>query len=397
MSISNLFGDAKKDALGGLFASTSAGPVERTVKPRTIIEVQKEVQKEVDEQEKPQKKKSKKAKTKSADDEDDIEGKYMEKLIGDQPEVVEDPAEGFEADSDSEDEAEIAAQPASAAKKLDLKESEVEKAERTVFVGNLSMTVITSKADYKSFKKQFSEHGAIDSIRFRSIAFSEPLPRKAAFVKQSVHASRDSVNGYVVYKTKQDARKALTSNGTKFLNLHLRVDSVSHPAKVDNKRSIFVGNMDFEEREEELWNIFAVCGEIEFVRIVRDAKTNVGKGFGYVQFKDSIGVNKALLLHEKKLGEKKRKLRITRSKKMKPSQSQHKSNAVRNLSEDQKTKLGRAKRVLGNADRATAGKIVEGIRAKKGDRVVGLKNGKGRVKKPRKTKRSTEFKQREQK
>ncbi|CDR42456.1 CYFA0S09e03972g1_1 [Cyberlindnera fabianii] len=431
MGIGDLFKSSKKDdSLVNLFGQKNAGPVKRSVTQRTVIELkeQKPIEKvaieasesgsdagsseesgddsqeqeaeESEEEEEQPKKKQKKTKAR-VEEEDDLEGRYMEKILADSKdeEEKERPTEQ-EEESDSDDSADESdkdvSRAGSAAKKVDLKEDEVEKAERTVFVGNLSMSVITDKKDYKSFKKLFAEHGDIDTIRFRSIAFSEPLPRKAAFVKQKVHPSRDSVNAYVVYKNKESARKALKSNAAVFLEHHLRVDSVSHPAKVDNKRSIFVGNLDFEEKEEELWNIFGGCGEIEFVRIVRDAKTNVGKGFGYVQFKDFLSVTKALMLHEKKLGEKKRKLRITRSKKIKPTSQTTTRNGrvIKTLSEDQKTKLGRAKRVLGKADRATAGQVVEeGTRAKKGDRVVGVKNGKGRVKKPRHTKRSTAFKE----
>jgi nucleolar protein 12 len=47
---------------------------------------------------------------------------------------------------------------------------------------------------------------------------------------------------------------------------------------------VFVGNLPFDVQDEELYTHFERCGEIEFVRIVRDKKTNIGKGFGYVQF-----------------------------------------------------------------------------------------------------------------
>ena len=48
---------------------------------------------------------------------------------------------------------------------------------------------------------------------------------------------------------------------------------------------MFVGNLPFDVQDEDLYSHFSRCGEIEFVRIVRDKKTNIGKGFGYVQFK----------------------------------------------------------------------------------------------------------------
>jgi len=50
--------------------------------------------------------------------------------------------------------------------------------------------------------------------------------------------------------------------------------------------SVFVGNIPFEIEEEDLRNHFSDCGQIDNVRIIRDKKTNIGKGFGYVTFHD---------------------------------------------------------------------------------------------------------------
>jgi nucleolar protein 12 len=36
--------------------------------------------------------------------------------------------------------------------------------------------------------------------------------------------------------------------------------------------------------EEGLWRTFGQQGKVENVRVVRDPKTRVGKGFAYVQF-----------------------------------------------------------------------------------------------------------------
>lgn len=429
-----LFGNSKKDEkLTGLFAQSS-GPVKRNAGQRTVLEVTKaesedesvsesedseQGQEDEDEDEEDSDEEmeettveiKKNKKRNQNDEDDDLEGKYLEKILKDPTSKKSNKEEGEEkentdtegeSDSDSEvTEESTKSAKSTEAKSIDFKEKEVEKAQRTIFIGNLTSSVVTSKKDYKELKKFFSTFGEIESIRFRSISFNEPIPRKAAFVKQKLHESRESLNAYIVFKSQQDARKALGANGTVLFDLHLRVDSVSHPAKIDNKRTIFVGNLDFEEKEEELWNIFGGCGEIDSVRIVRDSATNMGKGFGYVQFKDFTSVSKALLLHEKKLGAKKRKLRITRSKlRSKQDQGSNKNNnknqpkqrALKNLTDDQKTKLGRAQRVLGKADRSQAGKVIEGQRAQKGDRVAGVKNGKNRVKKPRIRQRSTDFK-----
>lgn len=42
-----------------------------------------------------------------------------------------------------------------------------------------------------------------------------------------------------------------------------------------------------EAQDDDLWSAFEDCGCIESVRVVRDIKTGIGKGFGYVNFKVS--------------------------------------------------------------------------------------------------------------
>ncbi|CAG8563979.1 1872_t:CDS:2 [Paraglomus occultum] len=168
----------------------------------------------------------------------------------------------------------------------------------------------SDEADYKGLKRKFSEFGTIESIRFRSIAFSEPLPRKVAFIRGKLHAERDILNAYIVYTCKEAVTKALSMNAQVFLGKHLCVDSVANPRKHDRKRSVFIGSLPFDAQEEQLWEHFNGCGEIESVRIVRDRKTNFGKGFAYVQFKDRASVNLALMLHDSELGN--RKIRVTK-------------------------------------------------------------------------------------
>ncbi|CAG8686350.1 1425_t:CDS:2, partial [Ambispora leptoticha] len=181
---------------------------------------------------------------------------------------------------------------------------EKERSEKTIFIGNLPVSVI-EKHDYRVLKKKFSEFGKIQSIRFRSIAFSELLPRKIAFKLGKLHPERDILNAYIVYQEKESAIKALTMNAQLFLGKHLRVDST-----YDRKRTIFIGALAFDAQEEQLWHHFKDCGEIESVRIVRDKKTNVGKGFAYVQFKERASAGLSLKLHLSKIGT--RTIRVTR-------------------------------------------------------------------------------------
>lgn len=162
-------------------------------------------------------------------------------------------------------------------------------------------------------ESRFKDCGKIESIRFRSVAFSEPMDRKSAFISRKLHSSRDVLNAYIVFSTREAADKACELNGVVFMDKHLRVDGASNNKQHDRKRSVFLGGLPFDAEEEELWKFFEDCGEIESVRTVRDSKTNVGKGFGYVQFAERESVDAALALTDKKFREK-IKIRIQRCK-----------------------------------------------------------------------------------
>ncbi|KAH6569075.1 hypothetical protein BASA50_001026 [Batrachochytrium salamandrivorans] len=183
---------------------------------------------------------------------------------------------------------------------------------RTIFVGNLSVTV-TEKENLRKLKSLFSQFGKIETIRFRSIAFNSKLPRKVAFTSKQFHDKRDSLNAYIVYVLAESVAKALSIHGTVFLEKHLRVDrsETSEQKSHDHKKSIFVGNLAFDISEEALWEFFSDCGDIANVRVIRDRATNVGKGFGYVQFAERSSVSLALKLQDTDLNG--RKVRITHS------------------------------------------------------------------------------------
>ena len=207
-------------------------------------------------------------------------------------------------------------------------ETELEKASRTVFLANVSTQAISSKSAKKALLTHIASFFSdipgpadgkpahkIDSIRFRSTAYAgTSLPKKAAFAKKELmDATTKSTNAYVVYSNAFAAREAVKKlNGSVVLDRHLRVDGVAHPAKTDHRRCVFVGNLGFvddesmldqggeNERkrskipsdiEEGLWRQFGKAGKVESVRVVRDEKTRVGKGFAYVQFHVSIYCN----------------------------------------------------------------------------------------------------------
>ena len=281
---------------------------------------------------------------------------------------------------------------------------ELAKANRTVFLGNVSTTAIASKAarkvltdHLKSFFQTMSKSKTdetkhkIESIRFRSTPYASAVPKKASFARKEVmHATTKSTNAYAVYSTASLAREAVKQlNGTVVLERHLRVDSVAHPTPIDVKRCVFIGDLSFvddesniqaandeegkEKRkrpkqpadvEEGLWRTFGRCGNVESVRVIRDSATRVGKGIAYVQFEDGNAVEAALLYDGKKFPPMlPRTLRVSRAKNIKrnkTSGSQRSSvNAngyQRKMSSDEASRMGRAKKLLGRSAATSQGR-----------------------------------------
>ncbi len=270
-----------------------------------------------------------KRKRKQRDEYDNLESKYLNRLAdeeepsgkrlkGGETESADDDAPSAEDDlSDNE-------APVHESLAADSAATELEKANRTVFLSNVSSEAITSRKAKKTLlvhlsselDKKASPPQKIESIRFRSTAFSTAaIPKRAAYIKKSVmEATTKSTNAYVVYNSAAAARLAVQRlNGTMVLDRHLRADSVAHPAPVDHRRCVFVGNLGFVDDEsllnikvdeegkevtekkkrtrvpmdveEGLWRVFGKeAGKVESIRVIRDSATRVGKGIAYVQF-----------------------------------------------------------------------------------------------------------------
>ncbi|KAJ8521664.1 hypothetical protein ONZ45_g1664 [Pleurotus djamor] len=290
---------------------------------------------------------------------------------------------------------------------------------RTVFVGNLPVSVAQRKRERRELQRtilSFVPGAKIESIRFRSIAFRTPtskLPnneedpsqsktqtkpvrpraptddaapsnsrkhsqdrasawkgkhddedlkvdekkfltpdqkKKISFINQEFHSSADTMNAYIVFAhpTPSDDPSITSSgldpyeiarvvaekaDGVSFMEHVLRVDVTGQTNKTegDPKLSVFVGNLDFATKEEDLRAYFegVVASErgpppestsgkpntwVTRVRLIRDKETQLGKGFGYVQFLERECVDELLALEEGKLKFAKRKLRVQRCK-----------------------------------------------------------------------------------
>ncbi|KAJ7564657.1 hypothetical protein O6H91_02G028100 [Diphasiastrum complanatum] len=178
-----------------------------------------------------------------------------------------------------------------------------EKLQRTIFVGNLPLHL-----KKKALIKEFSQYGAVESARLRSVPLVDTkLPRKAAVITGHLNEARNSVNAYIVFKEHEVAKAALSHNMKEIHERHIRVDFAQAPHKgaedmssvnYDPTRSIFIGNLPFDAEDEELYQLFGSSEnpdiQVEAVRIVRDRQTSIGKGFAFVLFKTKAGAKFAL-------------------------------------------------------------------------------------------------------
>lgn len=173
-----------------------------------------------------------------------------------------------------------------------------EKDQRTIFVGNVHVKAIQDKKAKKEFEAFFAVYGDLESFRFRSIPVGKSPSRKVAFITKQVREGEDTCNAYVVFKHKDSAEKAVKANGSLLFEHHLRIDRIYSEGSNEkgSKKSVFVGNLATETKEEELWKLFENCGEIESVRIVKDKVSNASKGIGFVNFKDRSSVILAIKL-----------------------------------------------------------------------------------------------------
>eukprot|EP00166_Cyanidium_caldarium_P001857 ctg_1964.g467 len=188
---------------------------------------------------------------------------------------------------------------------------------RTVFCGNIPVGT-TRRALERFFRA--AGCGAVASSRLRSCAPERlGVPKRAAILGGALHPARGSLNGYVVFREAASVACALQRNGAVFAGpdgraCHLRVDRCWMPpqrarakkghavqgavgVELDHRHSIFLGNVPYDASEEELRALFADCGCITNVRIVRDGRTGMGKGFAYVTFTPDSNVDLALARH----------------------------------------------------------------------------------------------------
>jgi len=194
-----------------------------------------------------------------------------------------------------------------------------EKEKRTIFIGNLNVNI-----KKKHLKKLFSKFGKIETVRFRCASRPDlKTTKKVAVIKQTFHEQRDNICAYVRMSTVEEAEACCSLNGTVLDGFTIRVDMALKNKAHDNKKSIFLGNLHFNTKEDDVRKLFSKCGNIENVRLIRDGTTGMGKGFGYVNFTEEESVNKAMRLNNQEISG--RKVRVSKSVRKPKSAVKHKA------------------------------------------------------------------------
>ncbi|XP_042020874.1 RNA-binding protein 34-like [Salvia splendens] len=174
---------------------------------------------------------------------------------------------------------------------------------RTIFVGNLPL-----KLKKKEIAKEFSQFGEVESVRIRSVPIVDgKMPRKGAVILKKINENGNSVNAYVVFKAEESAQSSLAHNMAVVGGNHIRIDKACPPRKTlkgdnpllyENKRTVFLGNLPFDVKDEEIYQLFSniknLETSVEAVRVIRDPGSSLGKGIAYVLFKTVDAANIAL-------------------------------------------------------------------------------------------------------
>ncbi|KAJ9111652.1 hypothetical protein QFC19_001009 [Naganishia cerealis] len=211
-----------------------------------------------------------------------------------------------------------------------------------------------------------------ETLRSQGKVFFQPgEKRKVAFIKREFHEQATSINAYMVFghpapdrsknvRPIQDPYEAaeqavrlgnhstfearilrldasrpvlstLTAEASKEGRSELPIRRAAWLGGKDPKMSLFVGNMDYNTDQQDIWIFFEKLVEAEKgapkdgqqwvvdVRIIRDKDTQMGKGFGYIAFSDAECVDEILALPAEKLKYAKRTLRVQRCKVLPPA------------------------------------------------------------------------------
>ena len=161
----------------------------------------------------------------------------------------------------------------------------------TIFVSGISYTT-----EEKSLRELFETCGEIENIN---------LPR---------YQDTQRLKGYchITFKSKKSLALAQKLNKTNLDNRYLTIDlakgekekKIPNPEdlkkKINTKTvTIFIKNLSYNLKEDELGDFFVHCGKIKNVRFVYNSKFGHFKGFAYIDFEKSSSLYAAIKMNGK--------------------------------------------------------------------------------------------------
>ncbi|KAJ3384914.1 hypothetical protein HDU84_002578 [Entophlyctis sp. JEL0112] len=198
----------------------------------------------------------------------------------------------------------------------ELKQMEIERDQRTVFIMQLAARV--RESDIFDF---FQDNGAgkVRDVRYvpflyALIVFNLKFNRR--LVTDRISRKSKGV-GYVEFYERTAVQLAINLTGTKLLGIPM---IVMHTESEKNRLAeeaakaavqatvevttggptasalarLYVGSLDFALTEDDIRSIFEIYGPIEFVNLHKDVETGRSKGFAFVQFRKAEDAKAAL-------------------------------------------------------------------------------------------------------
>ncbi|GMH09208.1 hypothetical protein Nepgr_011048 [Nepenthes gracilis] len=263
----------------------------------------------------------------AAVEEEEKEGKTKEKSVGVKRKTIDNPDEMVISKDGYDEETKLS---------------------RTVFVGNLPL-----KVNKKELLNEFGQFGEIESVGIRSMPTIDESKKhtKVENIKDEFNEACGGVHAFIVFKTDQSAASSLAHNMAVVRGNHIRVDMGCPPGKklkgdtvqlydnkqtnkkgddapgFDYKRTVFVGNLPLDVKDEELYLLFSGIKNLESnaesVRVIRDPLTSLRKGSVYILFKTAEDANLVVRMKNVKLRDHK-KFPVKRSRIVDSSSSSRK-------------------------------------------------------------------------
>lgn len=155
-------------------------------------------------------------------------------------------------------------------------EADPERDQRTVFAYQINL-----KADERDVYEFFSRAGKVRDVRLimdrnsrrsKGVGYIEFYD--AMSVPMAIALTGQKLLGQAVMVKPSEAEKNLVQSTT----------AGAAAAQASGARKLYVGNLHFNIREEQLRQVFEPFGTVELVQLPLDAETGHCKGFGFVQF-----------------------------------------------------------------------------------------------------------------